>query len=120
MYGEWIEFLAKELNEMLASKQKSLPFKALARESTQIYWIETANHKNFSLENERAWKTFVACLDTVIKTYDNMRLLKVKEFWSKTDDDLVLNNRFTKQGISTYWRAMDASFRFNVLKEGII
>ena len=45
-----------------------------------------------------------------------MRLIKIKEFWNREDPDLVFNNKFTKTGLSTYWKAMDASFRYNVLK----
>ena len=52
----------------------------------------------------------------MLKEYPNMRLLKIKEFWDHLDNDLVMNNSFTKLGMATYWRAMDASFKFNVLK----
>ena len=102
---------------MLLSHQKMLPEKTLVREETQIYWIETVNHKNFSYENEKAHELFTACLDSVVKMFDNMRVVKIKEFWNKTDSELVINNRFTKVGLQTYWKAMDASFKFNVLKQ---
>ena len=45
-----------------------------------------------------------------------MRLIKIKEFWDRADNELVMNNSFTKSGLATYWRALDASFKFNVLK----
>ena len=93
-----------------------MPFKALSREDTQIYWIETAGHKNFSFEDDQLRSVFVNCMDSLIKEFDNMRLLKIKEFWDKADDDLVFSNNLTKQGIWMYWKAMDASFKFNVLK----
>ena len=109
LLGELLDYLAGTFQSMIGSKLKQLPIKAQPREETQIYWIEPALHKNFSVE-------MIACMDTVIKEHDNMRLLKIKEFWNKADGDLVINNRFTKDGLLTYWKAMDASFRFNVLK----
>ena len=45
-----------------------------------------------------------------------MRVLKLRESWNHKDDTLVLNNRFTKQGAQAYWKAMDASFKFNLKK----
>ena len=116
LLGEWLEYLAKTINEMVQIKLHSLPAKAQPCEETQIYWIQPVNHNNFSVENVQVRDIFSACLDYVIKDYDNMRVLKIKEFWSKTDSDLVYNNRLTKDGLLTYWRAMDATFKFNVLK----
>ena len=94
--------------------QSQLPEHAIPHEEAQLYWIETASHRYFS--NNQTRNIFVACVESVIKEHDNMCLLKIKEFWNKTDDDLVMNNRFTKQGLLTYWEAMDASFKFSVIK----
>ena len=116
LYGTWLEYLAATLNSMLCTKRKGLPEKALPTDKTQIYWIEAANHKNFSSENVQAREIFNNCLDMVIKTYDNMRLLRIKELWSCEDEDLVMNNRFTKCGLAVFWRVVDSSFKFNVLK----
>ena len=116
LLGSWLEYLAKTFNDMILIKQKSLPVKARPHDEVQLYWIQPANHKNFFYKNEQARDTFSACLDSVLREYDNMRLLKIKEFWSKTDHDPVMNNRLTTDGLYTYWRAMDVSFQFNVLK----
>ena len=43
-------------------------------------------------------------------------MLKIRDFWDRNDDELVMNNKLSKQGVITYWRAIDASFRFNVKK----
>ena len=45
-----------------------------------------------------------------------MRVLKLRDYWDKNDDNLVMNNRFTKQGLSAYWKSLDASFKFNLKK----
>ena len=92
LYGHWLEYIAKVLHEMLLKKLQLLPVKAQPKDDLQIYWIEPANHKNFALENVRSRETFAACMDMVIKEYDNMQLLKIKEFWNKNDHDLVMNN----------------------------
>ena len=116
MLGAWLEFLAKELNDLLLCKQKQMPIRALATNDIQIYWIEAATHNNFAFEMNQMYSVFTACVDTVVKEYDNMRLLKIREFWNKSDEELVFNNKFTKTGLLTYWKVMDATFRFNILK----
>ena len=55
-------------------------------------------------------------MEVTCKLHPNMRFLKIREMWDKHDDNLVYNNRLTKQGISAYWRSLDASFQFNIKK----
>ena len=57
-------------------------------------------------------------MEATSKTIENMRVLKLRDFWDKTDDTLVYNDKLTKAGISAYWRSLDASFQFNVHKRG--
>ena len=45
-----------------------------------------------------------------------MRVLKLREFWNKNDDNLMINNHFTKAGIAAYWCSLDALFHFNIKK----
>ena len=43
--GTWVEFLAKELFDMLSKHQQQLPDRATLKENAQIYLIETISHK---------------------------------------------------------------------------
>ena len=55
-------------------------------------------------------------METTCKVFEPMRVLKLREYWDKNDDNLVINNMFTRQGLSAYWRSIDASFQFNIKK----
>ena len=59
-------------------------------------------------------ETFSKCLEANCKLHEPMLVQKIKDFWDRQDDNLVMNNKFTKQGVSAYWRSMDASFKFNL------
>ena len=58
-------------------------------------------------------------LESVIKTYDNMRVIKLKEYWDSKDSTLVINDVITETGLTSYWLAIDSSFKFNVQKREI-
>ena len=38
----------------------------------------------------------------------------MKEFWDAKDSKLVINDRMTESGLTAYWLAVDATFKFNV------
>ena len=42
-----------------------------------------------------------------------MRVIKLKEFWDLKDSSLVVHDRMTECGLTAYWRAVDATFKFN-------
>ena len=39
--------------------------------------------------------------------------MRLKSLWDPKDTNLVVNDRFTETGMSAYWNAIDASFKFN-------
>ena len=116
LLGPWIEYLAEFISESLEDRHQKLSLKARLAEKTQVYWVESVNHDNFDYINQQVRETFSQCLEATSKSHETMRVLKMQEFWNKKDDNLVLNNRFTKQGLVTYWKAMDASIQFSVKK----
>ena len=116
LLGDWLEYLAKTIQEMIQTKLSYVPLKAQPKEDTQVYWVEPVIHKNFKADQVHLRETLCNCLDSVLKEFENMPLIKIKEFWDKHDNNLVMNNWFTKDGLLTYWRVMDATFKFNVLK----
>ena len=52
------------------------------------------------------------------KLYDtdknNMRVAKMKDCWDTKDSKLVINDRMTELGLTTYWLAVNATIKFNV------
>ena len=115
LLGQWIEFLAQFIAKTLLDRFQALPPRA-KKEPTQVYWVETISHNNFDYVNQQVREMFTQCLEANCKLHECMRVLKLREYWNKNDDNLVINNRFTKQGITDYWKSLDASFQFNIKK----
>ena len=58
-------------------------------------------------------------MESLTKKFSFMRVIKLKEIWSYDNSNLVINNRITVEGLSTYWQAIDAAVRFNVQKHEV-
>ena len=116
MYGTWLEWLAKEFNELLHKKQALLPIGAKNDDETQIYWTTAVYHKLFTLTETQMREKFNNCMESVVQAYGNMRVIKVKEAWGSNNMSAVMNNRITSTGLSLLWKGIDAAFKFNVQK----
>ena len=118
MMGKWIEWLAKEIHTAVEDRRKLLPQKTLRQGEPFIYWISAPFHDFFGSELNAARGKFNACLDSVLKLYDNMRVMKLKEYWNTKNRNLVgnLNRQISAEGLAHYWRSIDAAIEFNVNK----
>ena len=116
LLGPWLEFLSENFAEAIQNRRLQLPRKARLEDCTQIYWVEPANDVNFDYANQQSREKFSQCMEVNCKAFDGMRVLKLHDFWDRTDDNLVCNDRISKVGLMAYWKAMDASFQFNVKK----
>ena len=114
MYGTWLEWLAAEYHQMMESRIKNLPMKALHKDVAQMYWMAVPYHFEFDDGENR--NRFNACLDSVMKKYDYMRMLKTKEFWDPKDNMLVVQNRITNEGNAAIWASVDAGLKFHARK----
>ena len=99
LLGPWIKYLAQFMVDAVHQRWNDLPTKARLPAKTQIYMVESVNHDNFKYQNQQARSTFSKCLEVTAKLHDSMRVLKIKDFWDRLDDNLVMNNRFTKLGL---------------------
>ena len=72
MYGTWLDWLAKEFNELIFKKQAHLPVGARNDNETQIYWTTAVYHKMFTLAETQMREKFNNCMETVTKAYENM------------------------------------------------
>ena len=116
LYGTWIEYLANSFTTVIQQRQQQLPAKAQSKRNPQLYWAALPLHADFSNENNSCREIFNACLESVIKVFDDMRILKLKELWDVVETDLVKNDSFTPAGVSLYWKVINASVKFNIQK----
>ena len=116
IYGTWLEWLAKELSDLIIGKIDILPSKALKPGYPSIYWVNVPNSKFYDDDMHSCITKFNLAMESVARVYDGMRVVKLKEYWNVNDMNLVHNNALTFQGLSVYWKSIDAAIRFNITK----
>ena len=114
LLGSWIQWLVEQFNLLLLARKEQLP--AHCNKEVFFYWVCAPTHTCFSKERNHIWVKFNLSLDSVIRTQPNMRLIKIKDRWNAKDNTLVAHDRFTEAGMSAYWRAIDASIKFNICR----
>ena len=113
--GEWIHYLARSLNSAIEDWKKALPVKALEENYPMIYWATSPHHKHFI--NNTQHTEFNNSLESVLKLYNNMRTIKMKEIWDYENPHLVAvgTGRITAYGLSRYWMSINAAIKYNVV-----
>ena len=76
-------------------------------QSTILTWI---------MRTSKVREQFTKCLEANCHAFDDMRVLRIRDYWDRNDDNLVYNNQMSKVGVFTYWKVMDASFQYNIKK----
>ena len=112
LLGSWIEWLVGKFNEAVNDRKRQLPTKCV-RYDTFFYWVAAPTHSFFSSERNKLRIKYNLSLESVIRSQPNMRVVKLKEFWDSRNSCLVINDRITEDGMSTYWKSIDATFQFN-------
>ena len=102
LIGQWIEWFLTQVHEMIIKRKERLPPKAKADDYPFVYIVELPRHGNFNTEENVARGKFKNCLQSVVKIFSEMRVVKLKE-WNYDDMNLVVNNRFTTEGLAKYW-----------------
>ena len=77
------------------------------------YWAAAPMHLSFSKDRNLLRAKFNLSLEVVIRTKPNMHVMKVKEVWGPKDPSLVIGDKITEHGMFIYWKAVDASLKFN-------
>ena len=116
MYGNLLEWLVKKVLSKVEDAKKQLPSKAVKNDYPQIYWTQALNHKQFGKQNELRNK-YNLCLESIIKLYLNMRVLKYKNYWDFNDNNLMLNNAYTATGKGVIWQSLDDALKYNIEKK---
>ena len=112
LLGKWIEWLVKEFNSLIGDRKKQLPQHCRKIEPF-FYWVSAPTHDNFSKERNNLHMKFNLSLDSVIGLQSNMRVVRMKDPWNPKDGDLVMLDKITETGMSTYWDVVDSTFCFN-------
>ena len=113
-YGELLQYLVNAISLACDDIKKLLPKKATREDYPCIYWAAAPHHKYFD-DNSMHTK-FNNCLESIVKLYPKMRVIKMKEVWDFENPDLVCNGRFTSLGFEIYWQSIDFAIRFNIMK----
>ena len=117
LLGSWVEWLANEIDMLLQQRKDQIPKKCW--KDVFFYWVHAPNHSSFSKCKNGSRTKFNLSLESVIRTYKNMRVIKLKDKWDPRDGSLVVNNRITEPGLSAYWNAIDCAFKYNVQRREI-
>ena len=113
LLGSWVEWLVKEFNAAINARLEKLKNK-YKKGTIFMYWLTAPTHKNISKGRNSLRMKFNLSLESVVKTQQsNMRVIRLKEHWDTQDSTLVVNDRMTETGLSAYWRAIDATFKYN-------
>ena len=114
--GNLVSWIVKEFDALIRKRLKDLPKKSSRDLDPFFYWVTVPMHSFFSKERNQLHIKFNLSLEPVIRTYDNMRVIKLKDSWNSKDSTLVINNKFSEAGMTCYWSAIDTSVKFNVLR----
>ena len=112
MLGEWIQWLVKQIQQLLTERMSQLSSKC-RKIQPFLYWVTAPSHSYFSKERNSMRMKFNLSLESVVKQEQNMRVIKLKEHWNSTDSHLVINDRITEMGMIAYWKGIDSSFKYN-------
>ena len=111
-YGRVISYIMTEFNRSVASYKENLPTKCTRYNYPHFLWIQPPLHQDFKNNSER--QKYNTCLNDLVKFHKNMSLLELKKIWSQNDPNLFLGDcqRFTSEGLFSYWEAVDWTARY--------
>ena len=110
--GKIINVMMNDIRKLIQMQKEYLPTKAKRMSYPHIIWIEAPIHDNFRNNYERT--VFNRNLNSVVKLFDDISILKLKKIWEPTNSRLFIeeNNRFTSEGLANYWAAVDYTMKF--------
>ena len=104
--------LMTEFRKIISTQKERLPKKAQRPFYPQMVWIEAPLNKCFGNNRER--KIFNKSLNSSAKFQENVSVLALKKIWDYDNTRLFVNEalRYTSEGLSMYWAAVDCTVRF--------
>ena len=116
MYGPWLEWLCEQVSLLITKKFDKLPTKNKFDDPPQVYWCGAVTHHDFSDQEKEVRNKFNKCLETNVKKYESMRMIRFKEKWNHEEPFLVSNDAVSITGQLIYWQSVDVAVAFNVEK----
>ena len=112
---KWFEYIVQKIDKATQDRKGKLPTKGKREDYSKIFWVAPALHLKFT--NQQSRGVLTACMLSVIKQFNYMRLIKLKEIWERNDANLVEQSEaLTEFGMIQYWKSVSASMEFNLMK----
>ena len=107
-----VRYLFEEVDRILVAYEDKLPTKSKKQYYPHVLWILPPTHKY--LPNNDMREFFNAAMEKQVSEFTRMCALHLKKVWDDKDGNLFLyeQRRFTPQGHSIYWSAIDAAVKF--------
>ena len=113
-FGIWLEWLVGTISQMTHDRKEQLPDKAVKTDYPVIFWTAVPHHRNF--ENAALRTKFNISLNTNVRPFQQMRVIKMKEIWDYNNTIIVSRNRITPEGEIVYWKSVSTSVQYNMEK----
>ena len=111
-YEKAINWIMSEHSKIITAHKEKLPAKAKKEHLPHIIWIEAPRHVNFS--NNFLRDKFNLALQVAAKLNQDVSVMQLKKVWDKRNMSLFIkeSNRFTAEGLQTYWEVVDHMVKF--------
>ena len=103
-----------QYDRMVASQREYLPKKSQKPGNPSFLWIHPPTHDSIQSKENRLRIHFVKALNSVASLHENTYALGFKKIWNPSDPSLYNRDerQFTADGLITYWKAVDATFKY--------
>ena len=110
-FSQLVNYIMTEHEHAIASFKEQLAAKSV-RKCPHVLWIQAPYHDHF-VNNDARFK-FNKSLTECAKLHLNVSTLELKKVWNEHDPNLFLEecHRFTADGYSAYWEAVDRMVRY--------
>ena len=107
-----IRWLMHEYRKIIDTTKDFLPQNAKNDGYPKFLWINLTKHCNYTNNTER--KKLGTCMENMSKFFDNNVSLRLVHKWEFSDTNLFLKEqqRFTSEGLNTFWTALDKTIEY--------
>ena len=111
-FNKRIRWLMHEYRKIIDTTKDFLPQNAKKEGYPKFLWINPTRHCNYINNQER--KKLGGTLENLSKNFDNNVALRLVHKWDFSDSNLFLKEqqRFTNDGLDTFWTALDKTIEY--------
>ena len=114
-YIAYIENIIKDFKRVIEQFREILPISGQRNTWPKLLFLPATLHRNYSFNKYRERKVFNEVLSTISDHHkDTVWALKLMQVWNENDLSLYskTEQRYTKEGLDTFWRAVDRTIAF--------